>query len=170
MKVVIEDSLLRARVERALLAAEDLQRKGALPPVLGDLLLLLGEGGDLQGAPAAPAALNVTEAIIRTLSGAEERLEFVALSFLRDTLIPEATSLSAGAAAMAIHESIRDGLLLTDRIENPRNAKRPTTTVRLNRAHPMVQELAPDVAVARHFEPIAMPGAPLSSTVSEDRR
>ena len=170
MKLVIEDPAVRERVEKALRAAEELQQKGALPPVLSDLLLLLGDLDDTPSAPSAPRPASLTEAIIRTLSSAEERLEFVALSFFRDRLIPEATDLSPSAAATAIHESIKDGLLLTDRIENPRNAKRPTTTVRLNRAHPMVQALAPEVAVSRHFEPIAMPGGPLSTTVSENRR
>lgn len=178
---MIDDPALRARVQRALEAAQELQQKGALPPVLTDLLLLLGDGGaddggdaeggvGARGARTGPPGASVTESLIRTLWAAEERLSFVALSFLRDKLLPEAAGIPANAAVTAIHEALKDGILLTDRIENPRNAKRPTTTVRLNRAHPAVRALVPEAAAPEPFEPVDLRGASLSSTVMEDRR
>ena len=99
-------------------------------------------------------------------------MEFVALTFLRDRLLPEAGSdLSHESSSAVVNEALRAGILLSGRIPNPKSPRHPTSTVRLNRRHELVRRrLGRTEDEDTLFAPVRISGPALSTTVLEGRR
>ena len=89
--------------------------------------------------------------LVEVLFRAEEnpQLQFVALKFLRDRLLPDARlgwTRSPDACQRVIGDAIDREVLMTSRTPNPRNPSFPVTAVELNRRHPEVAQLLGDRA------------------------
>lgn len=124
----------------------------------------------------SPSASNPCEDLVRALDRAESRpgFDFVALKWFRDTaLVEEGFGWAKPEAARqsALRDAIANRLILTNRIENPRSPQFPVTTVRLNRLLPEVQTILRGSGQDREdFQPVAIRGEPLSTTILRDRR
>lgn len=127
-------------------------------------------GDDLRGPPAAapPDPQVALRDVIRVVGRAESdpTFKFLALKFLRDQLLPRqvAWAVIPHESQIQINQAIDQGVLLTSKVENPRQPQYPVTAVQLNREHPLVRELlgsngAPAAAPAR-TEPSEMDGEP----------
>jgi hypothetical protein len=124
------------------------------------------------------AADRVGDAALRDLIGVldvaerEPRHHFVALKYLRDTLLPAsgfAWAQDPEARQAAIEAATRSQCALTSKRPNPRNPQFPVTAIRLDRDHALVREAlgtAPDA----DFAPIEIRGEPLSETILRERR
>ena len=114
---------------------------------------------------------NLIEALVQAESSPERR--FVALKWFRDTLLPRqgfSWTFDDAERIRILRLTIERGLVLTGRIHNPKAPAYPTTTVRLNRGHPDIQDFALRRPEAKRFRPIQIKGRPLSETVLEGRR
>src|ERR1700734_1084669 len=78
--------------------------------------------------------------LIRALDAAESRpgYDFVALKWFRDSALPETklewTNSDSGRQSV-LRDAIERRFVLTNRIQNPRAPRFPTTVIRLNRIH-----------------------------------
>jgi hypothetical protein len=98
-------------------------------------------------------------------------LQFLALKRFRDLILPEATGWDLVAAEAVLGDALREGVVRAKKMPNPRNPSYPTTTIELNRQHPAVQRiLGGSRPSAARFQPVAIKGEPLSSTVIRERR
>jgi hypothetical protein len=109
-----------------------------------------GFAGDEARGPAAlgprsPDPQSALRDVARVVLRAENdpAFKFLALKFLRDQLLPRQVAWAAypHEAQMRINYAIDQRVLITSKIENPRAPQYPVTAVRLNREHPVVQEL-----------------------------
>jgi hypothetical protein len=115
-------------------------------------------------------------ALIRCLARAEATpgWTFVPLRKFRDEILAaeKEASLQADLERRRIIDSaVKRKLVLTGKVDNPKNPQFPVTTIRLNRLLPEVQRLLglegkPDL----DFHPIEIRGEPLSETVLRERR
>lgn len=100
--------------------------------------------------------------------------DFVALKTFRDRFLPErgldwAQDDRQRQAALA--NAISQGLIQTGKVPNPKAASFPVTSIRLDRANPVVKEILSSSAKERSaFAPVAIRGVPLSATVIAERR
>lgn len=127
-----------------------------------------------ETAPTAPKdddalfARRLRE-MLRALQEAESApgRTFVALKWFRDEYL-HSTGLdwaqNEEQRQSVLSQAIKDGWILTSRVPNPKAPLYPTTTIRLNR-----QKSAGEAAPASRFRPVRMSGAPLSSTILQDR-
>lgn len=133
--------------------------------------------------PVAPAATPVRAAnanpladMIRALDRAESRpgYDFVALKWFRDTALPlEHFSWASDefARQSVLREAIDKRLILTSKIANPKSPQFPVTAIRLNRLMPEVMAtLGNEDRKVSSFQPIAIRGEGLSTTILHDRR
>lgn len=102
------------------------------------------------------------EDVIRALHKAEQMREFVALKWYRDNfLIQEGLPWvdSTDACQRAITAAIRNGLIVTRKVSNPRNPDFPVTAIAVNASHAEVRAiLGNDVAAPRYRRtPVPMP-------------
>jgi len=74
------------------------------------------------------------ETVVAIVRKAEGRLPFVGLKHLRDTLLPASGAAWASSPAncgTAVKEAIQAGVLVTEKVPNPKNADHPTTAVKV---------------------------------------
>ena len=108
-----------------------------------------GRRGWRDGAPAemppAPDPELAVEDVVRVLSRAESdpAFTFVALKFLRDQLLPRHVAWGSlpHEAQIQINYAIDQRVLLTGKVENPRQPQYPVTAVKLNRDSTIVQKV-----------------------------
>lgn len=132
-------------------------------------------GSDEMAPPPAPAEdVDPGVTIVKTLAEAEIGMPFVALKFLRDKLLPSVEASWTQEPELRqrnVGEAIARRLLITSKVPNPTALQFPTTAVRVNRSHPLVQEVLKALSgFDEGFSPVAILGRPLSDTVLEDRR
>jgi hypothetical protein len=101
-------------------------------------------------------------------------LSFVSLTWFRDLcLLAENHGWVQDASARdeIIRNAIKDGILLTSRVPNPKAPDFRVRAIRLNRQHPqVVAVLGEQTAGAFGFEPASISGEPMSETVLRERR
>lgn len=128
-------------------------------------------------APPSNAGAEVMRRIVHALDQAEHEpgKTFVAIKSFRDKILPR-VGLAGEQAGMALNAAIAQGLLLTGKIPNPHMPGVWTTTVRLNREAPGVQEALSETAIAeaprRHarFAPWDLGPVSASAVVIRERR
>lgn len=109
---------------------------------------------------------GLLDELIQLLSKVESIRPFVALKWFRDEALVNEGSLQSDTTRQAIlSQAIESGIVLTAKVPNPKAPLYPTTSVRLNRSHPTVQR----TLGRRRFQPIEIPGEPLSATILRDR-
>ncbi len=131
----------------------------------------------LEQAPSprhetAPDSDEHMTRLLRALDEVERRpgYQFVALKRFRDIIM------TAGAIRKeTLSEAIERKIVMTGKVPNPKDARYPVTSIRLNRQAPEVQEaLRPEAARATAgFSPLpssCLKGEPLSQTVLRERR
>lgn len=113
---------------------------------------------------------------IGSLRLAEQRpgFNFVSLTWFRDLCLPGegyGWSESITARDHVLRNAIKDGIVLTSKVPNPKAPAFPVTAIRLNRQHPQVVAVLGEQEVAASpFQPVEIAGEPLSETVLRERR
>lgn len=137
-------------------------------PGLGDIGIETAEANDTD--------LGRLSDFIESLRMAEQRpgFNFVSLTWFRDSCLPGEShgwSNSATARDQVLRDAIKDGIVLTSKVPNPKAPAFPVTAIRLNRQHPKVVAVLGEREVsASGFQPVDIGGEPLSETVLRDRR
>jgi hypothetical protein len=132
-------------------------------------------------APAPPAAKRKTVQgpladLVRALDRSEGTpgYDFVALKWFRDAVLPLggfAWAAAESSRQAVLKEAIDQRLILTGKAPNPKAPQFPVTSIRLNRALPGVQAiLGTKPATNPDFEPVAIRGENLSTTILRERR
>jgi hypothetical protein len=128
---------------------------------------------DSVGGAVSP---EVSE-LVMALDAAEREprfREFVGIKQFRDLYLPGRGLVWAVEPAerhRVLALAIEQDLILKGSVVNPRFPAYPTTSVRVNRNHLLVQQLLHRQTAERStFTPISMSGEPLSQTVLADRR
>jgi hypothetical protein len=133
-----------------------------------------GRSDQMASPPATARTVDPEVTIVKKLAEAEVERPFVALKFLRDRLLPSVEASWTQEPELRqkyVAAAIARGLLTTSKVPNPTAPQFPTTAVRVNRAHPLVQEVLEELSgFEEGFSPVAIRGRPLSDTVLEDRR
>jgi hypothetical protein len=116
-----------------------------------------------------------TAALIRSLDSAESKpgYDFVALKWFRDSVLPAVrpTWMDPGTRAAVLRDAIERRIVLTSKVPNPKSPMFPVTAIRLNRSLPEVQTLlGPSEHSPLGFQPVAIRGEALSTTVLRERR
>ena len=134
---------------------------------------------DAAGAESAEPPLDPEDLrrdLLESLEIAERRpgFDFVALKWFRDLFLPAECPEWAEPRALrdrAVRSAIEDGVILTNKVPNPKNPAFPVTAIRVNRAHPeVIGLLGEDDSDGPRFRPVSMRGEPLSKTVLDERR
>lgn len=129
-----------------------------------------------RSATPAKAVTDPTHDIVLTLAKAEldPKLGFVSLKWFRDTYLPlQGHSWAAvpDQRERVLVNAIERKWILTSKVENPKNPQFPVTAIRLNRPLAEVRAiLDSEPGFRSSFNPIIMPGEPLSETVLRERR
>ena len=135
----------------------------------------LGDIG-IETAEANDRDLGRLSDFIESLRKAEQRpgFNFVSLTWFRDLCLPGegyGWSNSATARDQVLRDAIRDGIVLTSKVPNPKAPAFPVTAIRLNRQDPQVVTVLGEQEVsASGFQPVDIVGEPLSETVLRERR
>lgn len=114
--------------------------------------------------------------IIKSLEMAEHLpgFEFVSLKWFRDSCLPAEPrewSSSSSERDQALRQAIKDGIVLTSKVPNPKDPAYPVTAIRLNRQNPeVVAVLGEPVIAVSGFQPVSIRGETLSDTVLRERR
>ena len=143
---------------------------------------------ELQPMPGIPAVAPLNSSskpgsvseplsdLIKALHRAQSQpgFRFVALKWFRDTaLTSEGFSPTGGELArhIILREAIDRRLILTSKVPNPKSPQYPVTAIRLNRLMPEVRQIlgVRDEGLS-DFQPVAIRGENLSSTIVRDRR
>ena len=134
---------------------------------------------EASGAESADPPLDPEDLrrdLLESLEIAERRpgFDFVALKWFRDLFLPAECPDWAESRALrdrAVRSAIEDGVILTNKVPNPKNPAFPVTAIRVNRAHPeVIGLLGEDDADGPRFRPVPIRGEPLSKTVLDERR
>jgi hypothetical protein len=133
---------------------------------------------EIGASPSADAGMKSEpmHELIRALDRAAARpgWDFVALKKFRDeTLAAEDFSWTTSDAMRqaVLHDAINRRLVLVSKVPNPKSPQFPVTAIRLNRLMPEVQQiLARQTGSSLDFEPIAIRGEGLSTTILRERR
>ena len=134
---------------------------------------------DAAGAESAEPPLDPEDLrrdLLESLEIAERRpgFDFVALKWFRDLFLPAECPDWGESRALrdrAVRSAIEDGVILTNKVPNPKNPAFPVTAIRVNRAHPeVIGLLGEDDSDGPRFRPVSMRGEPLSKTVLDERR
>lgn len=163
----------QARLARAIARVRQMHEAGDLPPSLEGLLLAERLVPLAEAEEPSPAGrrerdeMEVVAEVLRETQRRQVRLKFVALTFLRDRLLPEGWTLDR--RQRAVNRALDEGLIRIQRVPNPKDASHPTAAVILNMQHPAAADpagTAPDEAA----ELVQVRGAPLSLTILSERR
>jgi hypothetical protein len=124
--------------------------------------------------PAAETVPSPLEDLIRSLDRAESKpgYNFVALKWFRDVVLPGVRpDMSAEERNLVLRDAIEKRLVLTSKVSNPKSPEFPVTALRLNRSLPETQAILgiPDTALSE-FQPVAIRGEALSTTILRERR
>lgn len=115
---------------------------------------------------------EVVCSLIRTLDVVERQpRKFTSWTWLRDQYLPShGWTLSKEQTQLAIERATASGVLTTRKVPNPKQPDYPVTSLELNREHPIVRETLGATGLATRFQPVRLPGVPLSDIVLQDRR
>ena len=92
---------------------------------------------------------------------------FVALKWFRDEFLPSrGWGEGVSERQRVLTEAIESGMIVTSKVANPKMPLYPTTSIRVNRAHPAI--ITKPASVSR-FRPIQVQGEPFSATLLRDR-
>ena len=131
--------------------------------------------GNESAAPPLDAE-DLRRDLLESLEIAERRpgFDFVALKWFRDLFLPAECPDWAESRPLrdrAVRSAIEDGVILTNKVPNPKNPAFPVTAIRVNRAHPeVISVLGEDNSAGPRFRPVSIRGEPLSKTVLDERR
>jgi hypothetical protein len=129
-----------------------------------------------SGPSLEPPARDPLSDLVQALDRVESRpgLEFVALKWFRDTALPAegfAWCESDSARQDVLRGAIEKRMVLTGKVSNPRAPQFPVTSIRLNRLLPEVRTILGSASPrADEFEPAAIRGESLSTTILRERR
>jgi hypothetical protein len=118
-------------------------------------------------ASTSPPTSPEQERFIRDLDILERRNAFTWIKFIMNERLPQ-IGIPAAESRQFIDQLLHDGVIVTKKLPNPNNPDFPSTVVALNRTHPVVQQILNGGRGT--FEPIEMPGGPLSDDIIRDRR
>lgn len=120
------------------------------------------------------------ERVIQELDRQECRRDFVRAEFVAKNLIPGlGMGLDERQSQELFNAMVRDGIIMLDKMRNPKNPDHPTTSALLNREHPQVQRTLADSDEPprgdwserlRRNPPVKIGGGPLSNDIIRDRR
>ena len=119
---------------------------------------------------------NPVADLVRALDRAESRpgFNFVVLKWFRDSvLMAEGLewTVSDSMRQEVLRTAIEERLILTSKVPNPKSPQFPVTTIRLNRLLPEVKSILGERPVpVADFQPVAMRGESLSTTILRERR
>lgn len=110
--------------------------------------------------------------LIRLLDEVERQpRKFTSWTWFRDQHLPkQGWNQSKEQIQQVIVRATVSGVLKTSKVKNPKQPDYPVTSIELDREHPLVRRVLNQTGVASRFEPVSLPGVPLSETVREDRR
>ncbi len=96
---------------------------------------------------------------------------FTSWNWLRDQYLPEVGwTLGREHIQRLIQRAVEVGIATTRKIPNPRTPDFPVTSVELNREHPLVRRRLGATGLSSRFQPVTLPGVPVSTTIIEERR
>ncbi|MDX1979678.1 MAG: hypothetical protein SFV51_05365 [Bryobacteraceae bacterium] len=144
----------------------------AWTPESGSIVISFEPQTEESGVQAQSTGNPVAD-LVHALDRVEARsgLEFVALKWFRDTVLPaEGLPWAASEATRGatLYEATEKGLVLTSRVPNPKQPMHPVTSIRLNRSSPEVRAILTTNTVS-DFQPVEIKGEPLSATILRDR-
>jgi len=128
----------------------------------------------VEPKPSVPRTSHLAE-LVRALNNAESRpgYGFVALKWFRDQVLPAVRPewSEPETRTGVLREAIEKGLVLTNKVPNPKSPAFPVTAVRVNRSLPETAEiLGTPPTSPEEFHPIGIRGEELSETVRRERR
>ncbi len=127
-------------------------------------------------APTKSEGSDPVADLVRVLDRTESRpgYDFVALKWFRDTALMSAGlewTDSDTTRQSVLHNAIEKKLILTGKTQNPKSPQFPVTTIRLNRLLPEVKSILGEASAPNvDFQPIAIRGESLSTTILRERR
>lgn len=165
-------------------AAADYFDRDEVSLVVDNRLLPDINDGSLAGDPSAPHSVEVAqhtdesmdskiEQFVEALREAECGRDFVGLKWFRDQFLGEKVPEWADdfeERRATLQYALKEKLVLTNQVANPRNPLHPVTAIRLNRRHPRFVKHQERPAAQKRFRPARISGAALSETVIEGRR
>lgn len=127
-------------------------------------------GARSEAAYAGDAKL--TDDLVRVLLDLELRpRKFTSWNWLRDQHLPaRGWTLTKERIQHVLELAVRLGIARTRKVPNPKQPDFPVTSLELNHEHPKVRSRLETSSLATRFEPVELPGKPVSSTILEDRR
>jgi len=111
----------------------------------------------------------IVERVIASLAAQERRRDFIWAGFVVNDLLP-GLGAEMREAQVLFDRMVDDGIISLSKTPNPNNPDFPSTRVQLNRDHPDVQRVLSKNGRAKGFEPVAIRGDPLSTTIKRERR
>ncbi|MEP7366457.1 MAG: hypothetical protein ABI972_24635 [Acidobacteriota bacterium] len=126
--------------------------------------------------PAYAAHPEQIRAIVLALHRAEAtQHQFVGLKYFRDKLLPRESAAWVTDDLLrrqVLKELIDQSLIETGKVPNPQSAEFPVTSIKLNRAHPKVEEIlrSAPAAIISEFRPVRQTGELASRVILKDRR
>lgn len=111
----------------------------------------------------------IVERVITSLAAQERRRDFIWAGFVVNDLLP-GLGAEKREAQVLFDRMVDDGIISLSKTPNPNNPDFPSTRVQLNRDHPDVQRVLSKNGRTRSFEPVAIRGEPLSTTIKRERR
>jgi hypothetical protein len=112
----------------------------------------------------------LTSRFVRELHSIEANRDFTWAGYVIKDLLPR-LGVGEREAQRLFDLWVHEGLLLLEKLPNPKNPDRPSTNVRLNRDRPTVKAALPNGRPKERFAPLGhIPGEPLSVTILRERR
>lgn len=105
---------------------------------------------------------------VRAFARLENVNNFMWIGYVLKTLLPE-LGLTGIEAREFFARLEADGVVTTSKRPNPAKPDFPATTVQLNRNHPFVKQTLQN-GKPQTFQPVKIPGGPLSDDIIQDRR
>ncbi len=125
----------------------------------------------LANAPAGDRSLDRDprlDRVIRELDRLERRRDFIWIGYVAKTLLPN-MGFDENQARELLNFASDAGIIVLTKTPNPNNPEFPSTTIKLNRQHPVVHR-ALGSGRPPAFRPIKIRGGPLSEDIIRDRR
>lgn len=125
------------------------------------------EGSRAVGADGGVDARLVR--FVREVDRLERARKFVWIGYVVKERLPE-LGFGQAEAQEVLDRAQREGMVSLQKIPNPKNPDFPTTTIVLNRDHPVVRKVLHEGDVEERRELIRVRGAGLSETILAERR